>query len=87
MRWDEVGPCALSQPTNQTNHTLVFLLAFEERWAVIGFVGFRACIDGWPQATWSSIGSDIARVDVVVFNEVSCEAGLTEVDQYFVVVT
>ena len=26
----EVGPCALSQPTDRTDHTLVSLLAFEE---------------------------------------------------------
>ena len=69
----------MSQPTDRTNHTLVSLLAFEERWAVIGFVGFRARADGEPRAIGSSIWSDIACVDVVVFNEVSREAGLAEV--------
>ena len=77
----------MSQPTDRTDHTLVSLLAFKKRWAVIGFIGFRARIDGEPQAIGSSIGSDIPRMVIVVFDEVSRKAGLTEVDQYFVVVT
>ena len=79
--------CALSQPTNQTNHALVSLLAFEKCWAVIDFIRFRACMDGEPRVIGSSIGGDIPRMDVVVFNKVSCKASLTEVDQYFVIVT
>jgi hypothetical protein len=85
--WGEVGPCALSQPTNRTNHTLVSLLAFEECGADIGLIGFRARVDGETRTIGSGVGSDIPRVDVVVFDEVSCETGLTEMDQYFIVVT
>jgi hypothetical protein len=85
--WGEVGPCAWSQPTDRTNHTLVSLLASEECGAVIGLIGFRACINGEPRMIGSGIGIDILRVDVVVFDKVSREAGLTEMDRYFVVVT
>ena len=85
--WGEVGPCALSQPTDQTDHTLVSLLALEECRALIGLIRFRARIDGEPRTIGSTIGSDIARVDVVVFDKVSREAGLTEMNRYFVVVT
>ena len=85
--WGEVRPCALSQPTNQTDHTLVSLLAFEECRAVIGLIRFRARIDGEHQTIGSGIGSDISHMDVVVFDKVSREAGLTEMNQYFVVVT
>ena len=76
--WGEVGPCALSQPTDQTNHTLVSLLAFEECKAVIGLI---------RRTIGSGIGSDIPRVDVDVFDKVSRKAGLTEMNRYFVVVT
>jgi hypothetical protein len=85
--WGEVGPCALSQPTNQTDHTLVSLIAFEECRAVIGLIRFRARINGEPRTIGSGIGSNILRMDVVVFNKVSREAGLTEMNRYFVVVT
>ena len=85
--WGEVGPCALSQPTDQTNHTLVSLPAFKEFRAVIGLIRFRARINGEPRTIGSGIGSDILRTDVVVFDKVSREAGLTEMNQYFVVVT
>ena len=85
--WGEVGPCALSQPTNRTNHTLVSLLAFEECRAVIGLIRFRARIDGEPQTIGSGIESDIPRMDVVIFDKVSLEVGLTEMDGYFVVMT
>jgi hypothetical protein len=85
--WGEVGPCALSQPTNWTNHTLVSLLAFEECRAVIGLIGFRARIDGEPRTIGSGTGSDIPRMDVVIFDKVSREVGLTEMDGYFVVMT
>jgi hypothetical protein len=66
---------------------LVSLLAFEECRAVIGLIGFRARIDGEPRTIGSGIGSDIPRVDVVVFDKVSREAGLTEMDRYCIVVT
>ena len=85
--WGEVGPCALSQPTDRTDHTLVSLLAFEECRAVIGLIRFRARIDGEPRTIGSGIGSNIPRVDVVVFDKVSREAVLTEMNRYFVVVT
>jgi hypothetical protein len=85
--WGEVGPGALSQPTDRTDHTLVSLLAFEECRAVIGLIRFWARIDGEPQTIGSGIGSDIPHVDVVVFDKVSREAGLTEMNRYFVVVT
>ena len=81
--WGEVGPCALSQPTDRTNHTLVLLLAFEECKAVIGLIRFRARIDGEPQSIGSGIGSDIPPMDVVVFDKVSREAGLPEMNQYW----
>ena len=77
----------MSQPTDRTNHTLVSLLAFKECGAVIGLIGFRARINGKPRTIGSGIGIDILRVDVVVFDKVSREAGLTEMDRYFVVVT
>ena len=77
----------MSQPTNQTDHTLVSLLAFKKRRAVISFIRFRAHIDGEPRTIGSDIGSDIPRKDVVIFNKVSRKAGLTEMDQYFVVLT
>jgi len=35
----------------------------------------------------SGIGSDIPRVDIVVFDKMSRKAGLTEMNRYFVVVT
>ncbi len=85
--WGEVGPCALSQPTNRTNHTLVSLLAFEECRAVIDLIRFRARIDGEPRTIGIGIGSDIPRMDVVVFDKVSREAGLTEMNQFFIIVT
>ena len=85
--WGEVGPCALSQPIDQTNHTLVSLLAFEECRTVIGLIQFRARIDGEPRTIGSGIGSDFLRMDVVVFDKVSHEAGLTEMNRYLVVVT
>ena len=66
---------------------MVSLLAFEECRAVIGLIRFRARIDGEPRTIGSGIGSNIPRVDVVVFDKVSREAGLTEMDRYFVFVT
>jgi hypothetical protein len=66
---------------------LVSLLAFEECRAVIGLIRFRARIDGEPRKIGSGIGSDIPRVNVVVFDKVSREAGLTEMNQDFIVVT
>jgi hypothetical protein len=88
VEWGNVGPCALSQPTNRADHTLVSLLAFEKRWAVIGFIRFRAHISGEPRAIGSGTRSDIPPcMDIVVFDEVSREASLTEVNLYFVVVT
>ena len=66
---------------------MVSLLAFEECRAVIGLIRFRARIDGEPRTIGSGIGSNIPRVDVVVFDKVSREAGLTEMNRYFVVVT
>ena len=87
MGWGKIRPCALSQPTNRIDHTLVSLLAFKKCWAVIGFIRFRARIDGEPRVIGSGIRSDIPRMDVVVINEVSRKAGLTEVNQYFVIVT
>ena len=66
---------------------MVSLLAFKECRAVIGLIQFRARIDGESQTIGSGIGSDIPRMDIVVFDKVSREAGLTEMNQYFIVVT
>jgi len=63
--WREVGPCALSQPTDRTDHTLVSLLALEECRALIGLIRFRARIDGEPRMIGSTIGSDIVRVELL----------------------
>jgi hypothetical protein len=64
---------------------LVSLLASKECGAVVGFVGFRAGVDGSARAIGSGIRSDVARVNVIVFNKVHREAGLSEVDRHFVV--
>ncbi len=37
----KIGASALSQPSNQTNDTLITLFAFDEGWAVVVFVAIR----------------------------------------------
>ncbi len=37
MSWSKIRASALSQPSDQTNHTLIMLLAFNEGWAVVFF--------------------------------------------------
>ncbi len=83
------GQALCFEQANRSNrpHFGIFFLVFEECRAVIGLIRFRACIDGEPQTIGSGIGSDIPRMDVVVFDKVSREAGLTEMNQYSVVVT
>jgi hypothetical protein len=83
----KVGPRALSKPANRTYHALVSLLAFEECRTIVGFVGFRAGVDGEAGAVGSSVGGDVAHVNGVVLYKVGCETGLAEMDRDLAVVT
>jgi hypothetical protein len=76
----KIRSCALCQPANGAKNTLVVALVFNEGGAVIGFVGFRTCVDREARAVGSGIGGDVACVNVVVFNEVRRETSLAEVD-------
>jgi hypothetical protein len=69
----KIRSCALCQPANGANNTLVAALAFDEGGAVIGFVGFGTCVDREAQAVGSDLGCDVACVDVVVFDKVRRE--------------
>ncbi len=44
--WCETGIRALSRPSNQTSHALVFLPPFQKRRTAVGLVGFRTGING-----------------------------------------
>ena len=83
----EVWPRALSKPPNQTYHTLVSLLAFEECRTIVGFVRFRADVDREAGAVGSSIGRDVALVNSVVLYKVGGKASLAEMNRDLTVVT
>ena len=80
MGRSKIRSCALCQPANGVNDTLVSVLAFDEDGAVISFVGFGTCVDREARAIGSGIGGDVACVDVVVFDKVHPEPSLAEVD-------
>ncbi len=80
MGGGKIQSCALCQPSNRANDTLVLFLAFDEGGAVVSFVGLRVCINGKAQTIGSGARGDIACVDDVVFDEVRCKAGLAKVD-------
>jgi hypothetical protein len=44
------------------------MFAFNQHWAVMGFVRFRNGIDRKSQTIWRGIGSDVVNVDIVVLN-------------------
>ena len=81
MSRSEVRPRALSEPANRADHTLVALLAFNECWAVVRFVGFRAGVDGEAGAVGSSVRCDLALMNGIIFDEVCRKTGLTEMNR------
>ncbi len=80
MGRSKIRSCALCQPANGANNTLVSVLAFNEGRAVVGFVRFGTCVDREARALGSGVGGDVACVDIVVFNKVRRKTSLAEVD-------
>jgi hypothetical protein len=83
MRRGEVWPRTLGQPPDGTNHALVPLLTFEEYGAVVGFVRFRACVDGKAGSIWGGVGGDVTFVSVVILDKMSSKSRLAEVNRNF----
>ncbi len=54
---------------------------FNECGAVVGFVGFRAGVDGEAGAVGSSVRCDLALMNGIIFDEVCRETGLTEMNR------
>jgi hypothetical protein len=58
--WSKIRASALSQPPNQTNNTLITLLAFNEGWAVIIFDGIGNGVNQEAGVLQSGIWGDVS---------------------------
>ena len=78
MRRGQVRSSCLSKPSNGADNALVFLLVVHEGGILLIFIEFWTSIDRKTGPIRSCTGRNVAYMDVVRFNQVRCESGLTE---------
>jgi hypothetical protein len=81
MQRGKIGASALRKPTKRANNALIFLFALNESRAIVKLIRFRDGVYQKAGAIQRSIGSNVASMNIVVFNEMSSKPGLAEMNR------